>query len=279
MDHSLQSADGVRKGSATSGEVASLHYLSGFNNELSSEAIPGTLPIGQNSPQRIAHGLLHEVVSATAFTAPRSTNRRSHLYRIRPSAAQPAFKPRPGGLFLSAPLSAPAEPNQVRWGAFTMPSKPQDFLDGMVTLCANGSAAGQTGIAMHVFLANRSMKDRVFSNGDGELLIVPDLGGIRVTTEIGILEAHPGEIVLVPRGCKMRVDLLGEQARGYVCENYGVPFQLPDLGLIGSTGQANAWDFQVPVAAFEDCEVSTQLVHKLGDGCGRQRWIIHRSMS
>jgi len=239
-----------------------LTYLSGFGNELASEAVFGALPVGQCSPQRPAHGLVHEIVSGTTFTAPRSVNRRVHLYRIRPSTAQPEMSPVDSGLFLSAPFAAPPNPNQMRWSPFEVPETPQDFLDGLVTLCGNGSATGQTGMAMHVYLANRSMDGRAFSNADGEMIIVPQKGRLSTMTELGRLEVEPGEILIIPRGCKFRIDLLDAEANGFVCENYGVPFQLPNLGLVGSTGQANAWDFQIPVAAFEDEETEVELVHK-----------------
>ena len=242
---------------------ARLQYQLGFASELSTEALPGALPVGQNSPQVLSMGLLHEIVSATTFTAPRNLNRRTHLYRIRPSAAQPALTLVESGRFLSAPLASLPDPNPMRWNLFEMPKKKQDFLDGIVTLCANGSVNLQTGTAIHVYLATDSMK-RAFANSDGEMLILPQLGGLRVVTELGILEAVPGELLLIPRGCKFRVETLGPEARGFICENYGVPFRLPDLGLIGSTGQANTWDFQVPVAAFENKDELTQLVHKFG---------------
>jgi len=240
-----------------------LTYLSGFGNELSSEAVAGSLPIGQCSPQRPAHGLVHEIVSGTTFTAPRHVNRRVHLYRIHPSTAQPEMTQVDSGLFLSAPFAAPPNPNQMRWSPFQIPKAPQDFLKGLVTLCGNGSAATQTGMAMHVYLANRSMNRRAFSNADGEMIIIPQDGRLSAMTELGRLEVAPGEILIIPRGCKFRIDLLDNEATGFVCENYGVPFRLPDLGLVGSTGQANAWDFEVPVAAYEDEDVETELVHKL----------------
>ena len=242
-----------------------LRYHVGFGNEVTSEAIAGTLPVGQSAPQVPALGLVHEILSATTFTAPRSLNRRVHMYRIRPSVGHPEFvpmQPLATNRFLSAPFATAPNPNQMRWDPFTIPVREQDFLDGLITLCGNGSAAQQTGMAMHVYLANRSMVDKVLSNADGEMLILPELGRIRVATEMGIIEAEPCELVLIPRGCKFRVEILDGQARGFVCENYGVPFRLPDLGLVGSTGQANAWDFQIPVASYEDRKVDTQLVHK-----------------
>ena len=239
-----------------------LQYQLGFGNEFAVEALPGALPIGQSSPQLPSYGLVHEIVSATTFTAPRNLNRRTHLYRIRPSSAQPAMEQTNIELFLSAPFARAPSPNQLRWDPFDFPEGERDFLASLVTVCGNGSAAGQQGMAIHTYLANRSMVDSAFSNADGEMLIVPEVGDLRIVTEFGVLQAIPGEFALIPRGCKFRVELLGDQARGFVCENYGVPFRLPDLGLIGSTGQANAWDFQIPVAAYEDRDVATQLIHK-----------------
>jgi homogentisate 1,2-dioxygenase len=239
-----------------------LRYQVGFANEFAVEALPGALPVGQTSPQTPAYGLVHEVVSGTTFTAPRNLNRRSHLYRIRPSTAQPAMEPARLPLFLSGPFPQQPTPNQLRWDPFEFQPGSQDFLTSLVTLCGNGSAPGQQGMAIHVYLATASMRDTAFSNADGEMLILPESGGLRIVTEYGILEVVPNELALISRGCKFRVELLDERARGFVCENYGAPFRLPDLGLIGSTGQANAWDFQVPVAAYEDRDVPTRLVHK-----------------
>jgi homogentisate 1,2-dioxygenase len=244
------------------GQGSKLSYLSGFGNELWSEALPGALPVGQSSPQVPAHGLVHELISGTTFTAPRRANRRVHLYRIRPSTTHGELRPMESGRLLSGPFATAPNPNQMRWGPFEVPEQPQDFLDSLMTLCGNGSVSEQTGMAMHVYTANRSMTNRAFSNADGEFVIIPQQGDIRCVTELGVIEAGAGEIVLIPRGCKFRVELRGASAQGFVCENYGVPFQLPDLGLIGSTGQANAWDFEIPVAAYEDAEVETQLVHK-----------------
>lgn len=240
-----------------------LRYLTGFGNELSSEAIAGALPVGQSGPQRPAHGLVHELVSGTTFTAPRATNRRTHLYRIRPSTTQPELTPSPGmERYQTAPFPLPPNPNQMRWQPFAMPDAPADFLEGLTTMCGNGSAVEQAGMAMHAYFANRSMTGRAFSNADGEMLLVPQDGMIRIVTELGILDVQPGELAIVPRGIKFRVDLLEGEARGFVCENYGLPFQLPDLGLIGSTGQANAWDFEIPMAAYEDDDSETEIIHK-----------------
>jgi homogentisate 1,2-dioxygenase len=108
------------------------------------------------------------------------------------------------------------------------------------------------------------MDGRFFYDADGELLIVPQLGRLRVATELGILEAAPQEVLLIPRGLRFRVELPDGQARGYICESFGSPMRLPDLGPIGSNGLANPRDFQAPVAWYEDREGQMELVAKLG---------------
>jgi homogentisate 1,2-dioxygenase len=135
-----------------------------------------------------------------------------------------------------------------------LPEQETDFLDGIITLGGNGDPAMQTGVAIHLYAANTSMHDRFFYNADGELLIVPQLGALRFHTELGILETAPGEICVIPRGVKFHVALLDMQARGYICENYGLPFRLPELGPIGANGLANPRDFKTSIAAYEDRE-------------------------
>ena len=246
-----------------------LQYQLGFGNEFETEAEPGALPVGQNSPQRPAYGLVSELISGTTFAAPRALNRRSYVFRIRPSVVHGRFEQIEAAKLLSAPFCTPPNPNQMRWRAFEIPVPPTDFLDGCMTLCGNGDVNAQAGLAIHAYACNQSMKDLAFSNADGELLFVPQLGSLRLVTELGILECRPGELAVVPRGIKFRVDLLDSRARGYVCENYGVPFRLPELGLMGSTGLANAYDFRVPVAAYEDHEGQVQWVHKYGGNLWR----------
>ena len=80
---------------------------------------------------------------------------------------------------------------------------------------------------------------------------------------MGVIEAAPGHVVVIPRGVRFRVEVDGP-VRGYVCENYGAPFRLPDLGPIGSNGLANPRDFETPVAWFEDVDRPTQCVQKYG---------------
>ena len=238
-------------------------YQSGFGNEFSTEALPGVLPIGQNSPQKVAHGLYAEQLSGTAFTAPRSDNQRSWLYRIRPAAMHQPFAKVFHPTLQSGPFAeVAASPNQLRWNPFPIPSAPADFIEGLITIAGNGSAESQTGVAIHVYAANRSMQDRFFYNADGELLIVPQLGGLSLRTELGVLDIAPGEIAVIPRGVRFAVDLQDDSARGYVCENYGQLLRLPDLGPIGANGLANSRDFLAPVAAFEDREGQFELLTK-----------------
>ena len=240
-------------------------YQSGFGNEFATEAVAGSLPIGQNSPQQVAHGLYAEQLSGSAFTAPRAENRRSWLYRIRPGSLHQPFVQVASGLLQSGPFDAHAtSPNQLRWDPFPLPSAPTDFIAGLMTIAGNGSPDSQSGIAIHVYAANRAMQDRYFYNADGEMLIVPQQGGLTLRTEMGILDVAPGDIAVLPRGVRFTVELPDGVARGYVCENYGALLRLPELGPIGANGLANARDFLAPVAAFEDREGAFTLLAKFG---------------
>ena len=243
--------------------MSKLQYQSGFANEFATEAVAGALPKGQNAPQKSPLGLYTEQFSGTPFTAPRATNRRAWLYRIRPSVTHRPFVELPENKLRSGPFDeVSATPNQLRWDPLPIPTAPCDFLDGIITMAGNGGPAGQTGCAVHIYAANQSMSGRFFANADGEMLVVPQLGKLRFFTELGILEVAPGEICVLPRGLKMRVELLEESARGYICENYGLPFRLPDLGPIGANGLANPRDFLSPVAAFEDVDGNFQSLCK-----------------
>jgi homogentisate 1,2-dioxygenase len=242
--------------------VSELKYQSGFGNEFASEAIPGTLPEGCNSPRRVAHGLYAEQLSGTAFTAPRHANRRSWLYRIRPAAVHGAFAPFEQSAFHNDFGHGAVTPERLRWSPLPMPGVPTDFVDGLFTMAGNGSAAAQSGVGIHVYAANRSMQGRFLYDADGELLIVPQQGRLRIATELGILEVEPQEIAVIPRGVRFRVELPDGAARGYVCENFGALLRLPDLGPIGSNGLANPRDFLTPVAAFEDSEGDFELIAK-----------------
>jgi homogentisate 1,2-dioxygenase len=239
-------------------------YQSGFANEFATEALPGALPEGRNSPQRAAYGLYAEQLSGTAFTAPRGHNRRSWLYRIRPAAVHKPFTPLPSGrLVANFAEVPPTPPNQLRWDALPMPAEPTDFIDGWVTMAGNGAAEAMNGCAIHLYAANRSMQDRFFYSADGELLIVPQEGRLDIATEMGRLEIGPFEIAVIPRGVRFAVSLPDDAARGYICENFGALLRLPDLGPIGSNGLANPRDFLTPHAAYEDREGDFELVAKM----------------
>lgn len=241
-----------------------LDYQTGFGNEFSTEVLNGALPKRGNSPQKAPFGLYSELLSGTAFMVPRETNRRSWLYRIRPSVVHKPFVRMDNGLIRGTPFDNQIiTPNQLRWNALNMPEEPTDFVDGLVTMMGGGDASIGSGLAIHIYTANTSMRDRFFHNSDGELLFVPQQGGLLIHTELGVLKVVPNEIAVVQRGIKFRVELLDETARGYICENYGAALRLPSLGPIGSNGLANPRDFSTPVACFEDEEGDYTLTCKI----------------
>ena len=245
-------------------------YQSGFGNEFATEAVVGALPQGRNSPQRHPLGLYTELISGTAFTAPRAANRRTWVYRRHPSVspsthvalAQPRWT-----TGSAAGVAVPPDP--LRWHPFPIPETPADFFEGLHTVCANGDAETQTGMGALVYLANRSMERRVLIDTDGELLIVPQQGRLEIATELGVLDVVPGEVALVPRGIAFRVGLPDGPSRGYACENYGAHFRLPELGPIGSNGLANPRDFLAPVAACDDTPGEWEVIRKFRGGFWR----------
>jgi homogentisate 1,2-dioxygenase len=240
-----------------------LVYQTGFGNHFATEARAGALPLGRNSPQKPPLGLYAEQISGTAFTAPRADNRRTWTYRMRPSVVHRPYARIDNGRVRSAPFNeVEATPSQLRWSPFPIPEQPTDFVDGMITIGGAGDVAQQVGMATHIYAANRSMIDRYFYDADGEMLLVPQLGRLRLGTELGILEVSPGEIALLPRGLRFKVELPDGPSRGYICENYGQMFRLPELGPLGANGLANGRDFEAPVAAFEDKDTPCALVAK-----------------
>jgi homogentisate 1,2-dioxygenase len=251
-----------------------MRYQSGFANHFATEALPGALPQGRNSPQRCPYGLYAEQFSGTAFTAPRHANRRSWLYRIHPAAVHDEFRRIDNGAFTNDFDEIFPTPNPLRWSPLPLPQEPTDFIQGVRTLGGNGSPLSQAGCSIAWYVANRSM-DRFFYDADAELLLVPQLGRLRVATELGVIEAQPQEIVVIPRGLRLRVELLDGTARGYLCENFGAALRLPDLGPIGSNGLANPRDFQTPVAWYEERSGDLELVAKFGGQLWAAR--IHHS--
>lgn len=248
-----------------------LTYQNGFANEFGTEALEGALPEGRNSPQRCGYGLYAEQFSGTAFTAPRHANRRSWLYRIRPAAVHGEFRRMHDGYLTSRFDEVEPSPNQMRWNPLPIPAEPTDFVAGLRTVAGNGSPEQQNGCGIHWYVANRSMTDRFFYNADGELLIVPQLGRLRLATELGQLDVEPQQIAVIPRGLRFRVELPDGPVRGYICENFGAPFRLPDLGPIGSNGLANPRDFETPVAWYEDRVGDFELVAKFMGHCWSAR--------
>ena len=307
-----------------------LKYQTGFGNEFSTEAVGGTLPIGQNSPQKAPLGLYAEQFSGTAFTAPRGANKRTWTYRIRPGVLHRPFRllgakaltnvratdtgDANALLFRSSPFDeVVTTPNQLRWDPLPIRDELTDFIDGITTIAGNGDLFAQVGMAVHIYACNEGMGERYFYNADGEMLIVPEMGGLTIFTELGVIGVGPGEVAVIPRGLKFRVEIAEENstnstqppdvstaqsaaatppqtggelrenhpvgetpppllrkegnqnaARGYICENYGQQFRLPELGPIGANGLANSRDFETPVAWYEDVEGEFELVAKFG---------------
>lgn len=240
-----------------------LQYQSGFANHFESEAESGSLPVGQNSPQRAAYGLYAEQLSGSSFTAARSENMRSWLYRIRPSVMHGSFHCIDSPLLKSRPFPADCNtPNQLRWNPTPFPLLAQDFIESLVTFAGNGDLASWRGCAVHLYAANKDMSDRFFYDADGELLIVPEQGLLHFRTEFGAMLVAPGEIAVVPRGIKFQVLLPDGKARGYVCENFGPALRLPQLGPIGANGLANPRDFLSPTAAYEERSGKLELLAK-----------------
>jgi homogentisate 1,2-dioxygenase len=241
-----------------------LKFQTGFGNEFATEAVAGALPVGQNSPQKAPLGLYAEQLSGTAFTVPRVHNKRTWTYRLRPSVTHAPFERINNGRWQSKPDEIDVTPNQLRWDPLPVPVEPTDFIQGVSTIALNGDLMSQTGIGIHIYTCNKGMRDRYFYNADAEMLIVPEMGRLGFLTELGAIQVGPGSIVCIPRGVRFRVEPHPDdkQCRGYICENYGAQFRLPDLGPIGANGLANPRDFETPVAWYEDREGEFEQVVK-----------------
>jgi homogentisate 1,2-dioxygenase len=242
-------------------------YMSGFGNTFETEALPGALPVGRNSPQKVNYGLYAEQLSGSPFTAPQASNQRSWLYRIRPTVRHAGrFTRLERGHLRSAPEredgSMPL--GQRRWGPTPIPKAKLTFVSGLHTATTAGDCEAMAGMAAHVMLVTESMTREFFSCADGELLVVIQQGKLRFHTEFGVIDIEPGEVCILPRGVIFRVELIEGPARGYVCENYGGAFTLPDRGPIGANCLANPRDFLTPVAAYEDRDEPCTLIVKWG---------------
>ena len=238
-----------------------LTYMSGFGNDFETESLPGALPVGRNSPQKCPYGLYAEQISGSPFTAPRDSNQRSWLYRIRPSVLHSGrFVKAEQGLWRTAPCAEhEMPPGQLRWSPTPIPDEPLTLVQGIRTMTTAGDAGAQAGLGAHIYLITASMQDEYLCNADGEMLFALQQGALRFATELGVIEAAPGEIVVIPRGMKMRVELVDGPARGYLCENYGGAFRLPERGPIGANCLANSRDFLTPKAHYEDREAPSTL--------------------
>lgn len=240
-------------------------YMPGFGNDFETESLPGALPQGQNSPQKCEYGLYAEQLSGTAFTAPRGENERTWCYRIRPSVKHVArFKRTEVPYWKSAPAIDPDIQSLVqnRWNPIPMVDAPLTWITGMRTMTTAGDVNTQVGMAAHSFLVTADMEDEYFYSADSELLVVPQQGRMRFSTELGIIDIEPKEIAIIPRGLVYKVTLLDGPARGFVCENYGAKFDLPNRGPIGANCLANPRDFKTPIAAFEDRDAPSRVVIK-----------------
>lgn len=264
-----------------------IKYLGGFGNHHESEALPGALPVGQNTPQRCPYNLYAEQLSGTAFTVPRLSNQRSWLYRILPSVCHRPFtvySPLSGRATIPDETDANATsilctPNQLRWSPFEdpVPERPHDWVDGLALVAYSGEAATRHGLSIFIYTANRPMGQRAFYSSDGDMLIVPEKGDILITTEFGQLHLKPTEVAVIQRSVRFQVDPLKEteSIRGYILEVYNGHFELPDLGPIGANGLANPQDFFYPTASF-----TNDFANKDSDSVDRKPWhLINKYMS
>lgn len=240
-----------------------IEYIPGFNGYHQSEAEHGALPKYQNSPQKPPMGLYAEQINGSAFTTAREQTKLTWCYRTRPSAAHEPFVEYNHPSWLSPPFNTISQaPNQYRWSPDKPSSLSTNFIDSIKTLAGYGSPQSLQGASTSTFIATKSMSDdnTYFSNNDGELLIVLQEGDILVTTELGLLQAttdnNNSDIIVIPRGIRFKVDLISTQARGYICENFGQPLQLPELGPIGANGLAHSRHFLYPKAYYEHNKIS-----------------------
>jgi homogentisate 1,2-dioxygenase len=242
-------------------------YMSGFGNSFETEALPGALPLGRNSPQKVNYGLYAEQLSGTPFTAPQSANQRTWLYRIRPSVRHTArFTRIDRGAIRTAPEREDTDLplGQLRWGPVPIPTAKLTFVTGLHTVTTAGDAEAMSGMASHLLFITESMSHEHFFNADGEMLIVAQENKLRFRTEFGLIDIEPGEVCVIPRGVTFRAELIDGPARAYVCENYGGGFILPDRGPIGANCLANPRDFLTPVAAYEDRDEPCTMFVKWG---------------
>ncbi|KAJ9292763.1 hypothetical protein DTO271G3_8462 [Paecilomyces variotii] len=245
-------------------------YQAGFGNHFVSEAVPGTIPQGQNNPRNVRFGLYAEQITASAFVAPRHSNKKAWLYRARPAVAHQGFTDLPDNKdteanFLPINPRVHVSPTQLAWRPFDIPTSGEvDFVDGLKTVAGSGDPTLREGLATHVYTANASMKKKAFVNSDGDFCILPQQGALDIQTEFGPIFVQPGEFVVIQRGLRFRVELPDGPSRGYILEIWGANFELPELGPLGANGLANSRDFLTPVAKYEIIKEPWEIVYKLG---------------
>ncbi|MFT4626798.1 MAG: homogentisate 1,2-dioxygenase [Myxococcota bacterium] len=244
--------------------TADLTYLTGFGNALASEARPGALPTLQNGPRQAPFGLYAEQINGTGFTVHRAQNHRVWLYRLRPQIAAGGWERVDSGQFVGRFDEGTVSPELLRFAPMPYPDGDVDFLSGLSTFAGAGDPTTKVGFAIHVYAATADMVDRAFTNIDGDMLVVPEDGALRIQTELGWLEVSPGEIAILPRGIRFRVELPDGRARGFIGELFNGHYQLPERGPVGANGLADERHFKAPVAAFEDRVAPYEVVQKQG---------------
>ncbi|KAL2828678.1 homogentisate 1,2-dioxygenase [Aspergillus cavernicola] len=245
-------------------------YQVGFGNRFASEAIPGTLPVACNTPQRCKYDLFSEQLNGTPFISSRASCLHAWFYRIRPSVAHTHLKRLPKTPDLEANFSLGNEkifftPQDLGWDAlsFPSPSNSVDFIQGWKTIGGHGDPASKEGLAVHVYTANAPMANKAFCNNDGDLLIIPQEGRLDIQTEFGRMMVRSGELVVIQAGMRFQVTLPDGIARGYIQEIFGSHYELPELGPLGSNGMAMPRDFETPVANFDIDQSNWEVVVKL----------------
>lgn len=257
--------------STTPTESDPYSYQLGFGNRFATEALPGTLPQGRNTPQTCKYDLFSEQLNGTPFVSARASQLHAWFYRIRPSVAHRPLRNSSANNNLEAAFSRSNTntqylPQDQSWGKFLLPDESEsvDFVQGLKTIGGHGDAMNKDGLAVHIYTANRSMEKTAFCNNDGDFLIMPQEGRLDIKTEFGSMMVRPGELAVIQAGIRFRVTLPDGVARGYVQEIFGSHYELPELGPLGSNGMAMPRDFEHPLASFDVDQTTWTIICKLG---------------
>eukprot|EP01059_Diplonema_ambulator_P028060 TRINITY_DN46774_c0_g1_i1.p1 TRINITY_DN46774_c0_g1~~TRINITY_DN46774_c0_g1_i1.p1 ORF type:complete len:451 (+),score=178.64 TRINITY_DN46774_c0_g1_i1:67-1419(+) len=237
-------------------------YISGYGGEIKSEAKEGAIPEMYNTPQVCPLGLYAEQINGTAFTKPRDGNRRTWVYKIRPSAVHDEMVKEEG--FALTKSTDLADPRQRRWHPFPLAEAKTTFVQSLTPYAGAGDPSIKAGVRIYLYSFNTPMGDSCFYNSDGDFLFVAETGELDIITELGRLQVRSGEICVIPRGLKFQVNNVSPNCRGYVCEVFDGHFKIPDLGPIGANGLANPRDFLAPTAWYEDRVCAYKTFNKFG---------------